>query len=210
MTLLIFLHGLGDTPQAWQDQVTALPAGRTAVAPWLRGSRPGQSVEFAPDAAADDVLGLLNTYGVDSAVLCGQGLGALVALTAAARSPQAVAGLVLTGTPGAPSASALRAQAAMMRLVPAATYRARGVDKKKLLVTLAQLATVDLASRLASVVAPTLVVCGSDDRAGLPLARDLVRRLADARLEVVAGAGARVPQEAPAAFSDLLYSFGEA
>ena len=36
MPLFVFLHGVGETPQAWQDQVVALPPGVKAVAPWLR------------------------------------------------------------------------------------------------------------------------------------------------------------------------------
>jgi len=210
MTFLIFLHGLGETPQAWQDQVTALPQGWSAVAPWLRGTRPGRTEDFAVDAAADDVLALVTANGAESAVLCGQGLGALVALVAASRAPEAVAGLVLTGALAVPTAAALRTQSAVMRLVPAATWRSRGVDKKQVLATLARLARIDLAGRVAEVTSPALLVVGGDDATGLRAARDLAGHLANARLEVVPGAGPRVPQEDPAAFNALLYASGAA
>lgn len=208
MSLVIFLHGLGETPQTWQDQVTALPEGRSAVAPWLRGTRPGRSVGFEMDAAADDVLALVSAHGAESALLCGQGLGALVALVAATRAPDAVAALVLTGALAVPSRAALRAQAAVLRFTPSATWRARGVDKAQVLETLGRLARVDLAGRIATVRAPALLVAGADDAAGVRAAGELGRHLPDSRLEVVPGAGARVPQEAPAAFNALLYSFG--
>ena len=59
MRLLALLHGLGQTPQSWQDQVTAMPAGFKAVAPWLKGTRPGRAEEFSVEGAADDVLALM-------------------------------------------------------------------------------------------------------------------------------------------------------
>ena len=94
--LLVFVHGLGQLPQTWQDQVTAMPSDQfKAVAPWIKGLRPGKLGAFSVDAAADELLGLLNTYGVESMALVGSGLGAVVALAAAERSPDCVSDLVV-------------------------------------------------------------------------------------------------------------------
>ena len=66
-------------------------------APWVKGLRPGRLGEFSVDAAADDLLGLLNANGVESMGLVGSGLGAVVALAAAQRAPECVSDLVLEG-----------------------------------------------------------------------------------------------------------------
>ena len=78
MPLLVLLNGIGDMPQVWQDQVTSLSPGYKAVAPWVRGTRPGRNETFEMDAAADDVLALLNQHGVEQMDVCGLGLGAMV------------------------------------------------------------------------------------------------------------------------------------
>ncbi|WP_082034653.1 alpha/beta fold hydrolase [Nigerium massiliense] len=208
MRLLVFLHGVGQMPQVWQDQVSAMPGDFRAVAPWLRGTRPGRPEPFDLDAAADDVLGILNQQGVETMALCGISAGAAVALRAATRSPEAVSHLVLTGTQiVTPSASALRAQRLALRFTPTRMLRSRGIDKQRTMDTLAHLEELDIDAGLDTVTARTLIVTGDQDRPALEAASDLAERLADARLEVVEGSGADVPVQQPAAFNDLLYGF---
>ena len=53
--LLVFLHGLGDTPLSWQDQVVAMGAGWRPVTPWIAGTKPTDSGEFDLGAASEAV-----------------------------------------------------------------------------------------------------------------------------------------------------------
>lgn len=205
--LLVFLHGLGQTPQSWQDQVTALPAGTRAVAPWLEGCRPGASAPFEVGRAADAVLAQLNRHGVDQVALCGTGLGAVVATEAAIRSPAAVSHLVVHGglvhTP--------RWQAALQRTalkaVPTARFAEAGIDRAKLSSLVAALTGADFRGRLGAITARTLVLLGSDDRAGEPGARALADGIPGARLEVIASGGPLPHVTQPAEVNRLLYDF---
>jgi len=207
MRLLVFLHGFGQTPQTWQEQVTALPPGFRAVAPWLRGTRPARDDVFTVAAAADDVLGLLNVHGAAHMMLVGASLGAVVALDAAVRAPETVSHLVLSGGQVHPPAGALRAQRWAFRAIPARRLAAVGVDKARFLAALRELGHVDYRDRLGRVRARTLVVCGESDRAGRPASETLAAGIPGARLELVAGAGANPHTEAPARFNELLYDF---
>ncbi len=207
MRLLALLHGLGQTPQSWQDQVTAMPAGFKAVAPWLRGLRPGRAQEFSVEGAADDVLALLNQHGVEQMSLVGVSLGAMVALDAAIRSPETVSHLVLAAGQVNPPRSVMRMQRLVFSMVPAKRLASMGVEKKRFLQALDQAATIDYRSRLGLVTARTLVIVGADDKANLTAARDLAAGIPGARLEVIPGVGHQPNVEDPAAFNALVWPF---
>jgi len=207
MRLLALLHGLGQTPQSWQDQVTAMPSGFKAVAPWLRGLRPGRAQEFSVEGAADDVLALLNQHGVEQMSLVGVSLGAMVALDAAVRSPGNVSHLVLAAGQVNPPKSVMRMQRLVFSMVPAKRLASMGVEKRRFLQALDQAATIDYRSRLGQVTARTLVVVGADDKANLTAARDLAAGIPGARLEVIPGVGHQPNVEDPAAFNALVWPF---
>ena len=207
MRLLALLHGLGQTPQSWQDQVTAMPSGFKAVAPWLKGTRPGRDEEFSVQGAADDVLALLNQHGVEQMSLVGISLGAMVALDAAIRAPENVSHLVLAAGQVNPPKSVMRAQRLVFSLMPAKRLASMGVEKKRFLKALDQAATVDYRSRLKDVTAKTLVLVGAHDKANLAAARDLAAGIPGARLEVIPGAGHQINIEAPQQFNDLVWPF---
>ncbi|MFT4295431.1 MAG: alpha/beta hydrolase, partial [Micropruina sp.] len=182
--LLVFLHGLGQTPQFWQDQVTALPTGTKAVAPWLEGLRPGRPGDFDLDAAADAVLGQLNRFGVDQVALAGSGLGAAVAVAAAGRSPDAVSHLVLSDLQGRPPKLAGLAQRLAVRAMPSGRLADAGLDRARMLRLVKAASGIDLRPRLAAVTASALLVSGGSDAAGTAAARELAAGLRDARVEV--------------------------
>ncbi len=207
MRLLALLHGLGQTPQSWLDQVTAMPSGFKAVAPWLKGTRPGRDEEFSVQGAADDVLALLNQHGVEQMSLVGISLGAMVALDAAIRAPENVSHLVLAAGQVNPPKSVMRAQRLVFSLMPAKRLASMGVEKKRFLKALDQAATVDYRSRLKDVTAKTLVLVGAHDRANLAAARDLAAGIPGARLEVIPGAGHQINIESSQQFNDLVWPF---
>ena len=204
--LLVFLHGLGQTPQSWQDQITALPAGTRAVAPWLEGLRPGRPADFDLEMAADAVLAQLNRFGVDAMAIAGSGLGAAVAITAAGRSPDAVSHLVLSDPmPRTPKlAGALQRMA--VRAMPAGRLADAGLDRARMIELMKVASGIDVRRSLPAITAETLIVSGSHP-AIQAAARELANGIAGARPETVSDAGANVGLEAPAEFNRLLYEF---
>ncbi|QIK71342.1 alpha/beta fold hydrolase [Propioniciclava coleopterorum] len=205
--LLVLLHGLGQTPQSWQDQVTELPAGFKAVAPWLKGMRPGRDEQFSVPTAADDVLALLNQNGVEQMSLVGVSLGAMVAMDAAIRAPQTVSHLVLAAGQVNPPRSVMRMQRLAFSLIPARRLAALGVEKKRFRQALDAAAQIDYRSQLGAITARTLVLVGSTDKANRPAADALAAGIPGARLEVVEGAGHQVNTDNPAVFNRLVYDF---
>jgi len=95
---VVWLHGASGP--AW-DEVTAALAGEVrSYVPDLRGygasSRAGP---YGPEISANDVIGLLDHLGLDSAVLAGHSSGGIVAYLAALAHPERVSALVLAEVP---------------------------------------------------------------------------------------------------------------
>ena len=107
----IFIHGVLNDHSVWILQTRFFAHhGWNVLAIDLPGhckstGAPAQSVE----AAADVVLALLDTAGLERAALIGHSFGALIALEAAARAPQRVSHLALLGV-----AYPLRVSAALL------------------------------------------------------------------------------------------------
>lgn len=184
-----------------------MPAGFKAVAPWLKGTRPGRAEQFSVTGAADDVLGLLNAKGVEQMSLVGVSLGAVVALDAAIRAPECVSHLVLAAGQVNPPKSVMRAQKLVFSLMPARRLAALGVEKKRFLQALDEAAAVDYRSQLGRVKARTLVLVGANDKPNLPAAQALAAGIPGARLEIVEGAGHQLNTDAPDRFNELVYAF---
>ncbi len=209
--LLVFLHGVGSTPMSFSDQVAKLPPGIEASCPWLRGTRPGsKDVGFSLADAAAEVVTSLELAGASvsrPAWLCGVSAGAMVALAVAEQRPDLVEALVLVGGQVATPRALMRMQRRLMGLLPRSFYAGKGLDKRRTLAALDDLARVDLGEGLPRVAARTLVVCGSRDRANQPAARRLAGEIPGARLVLVEGAGHEVNIDRPAEFNEVLYGF---
>jgi len=97
---LVFVHGAGNDHSVWNLQARYFAHhGWSVLAPDLpghgaSGGNPLPSIE----ALADWLLALLDHEQAEDVHLVGHSMGSLVALEAAARAPQRIAGLVLVGS----------------------------------------------------------------------------------------------------------------
>ena len=107
---VVFLHGFPELWYSWRHQIPAIAAaGFRAIAPDLRGYG-GSSVPEDPESydlvtAADDVLGMLDALGEESAIVVGHDIGAMLAWGMALLHPErvdAVAGLSVPFLPRTP------------------------------------------------------------------------------------------------------------
>ncbi|MDN5790874.1 MAG: alpha/beta hydrolase [Micrococcales bacterium] len=204
---LVLLHGLGQSPIAWQDFVSALGAGRPMHAPWMAGLKPRDRIGFDLAAAADGVADELELQGIRQADFLGASVGGSVALRLAVERPELVGRLILAGAMVRPSSRSLRMQQLALRLVPETKLVDAGVSRPRMLAVFDALKTFDAAGSLARVTAPTLVVVGAKDRTGIPAARQLAAAVPGARIETIRGVGSLLNTEAPRQLADLTRAF---
>lgn len=101
--LIVFIHGTRLTRASWRAVVLRLSDTYRCISIDLPGHGALADEPFSLDAAADLIDAAIDNAGGRPAVLVGLSLGGYVAMTAAARSPGRIRGLVLTGSTAEPS-----------------------------------------------------------------------------------------------------------
>jgi pimeloyl-ACP methyl ester carboxylesterase len=179
---LVFLHGIGTGPEAWQPQVEQFSREREVLTPRV-------PLDLA-QAAAD-----LHELVTEPSDLCGLSWGGLVALRYALARPLRVRTLtVCAGLAFLPQP--LRALQYVFAL------GARGLAKP-----MREGARLDIRNEVKTLDMPTLVLCGERDRLNRPLSRRLAQLIPNARFELVPAAGHVANVDNPDAFNRLLSAF---
>ncbi|MDN5761659.1 MAG: alpha/beta fold hydrolase [Microlunatus sp.] len=96
VTTVLALHGITGNHRCWPYLVERLPGARI-IAPDLRGRGGSSEIEgpFGLSHHADDMVAVLDSVGVESAVVVGHSMGGYVGLVLADRHPDRVRSLVL-------------------------------------------------------------------------------------------------------------------
>lgn len=98
--VVVLIHGAGHDHSVWNLQCRYLAhRGYTVLAPDLPGHGRSEGKALSSiEALAAWILGMLDTIGADTAALVGHSMGSLVALQAAADTPDRVNALMLAGS----------------------------------------------------------------------------------------------------------------
>lgn len=233
---LVFLHYWGGSSRTWQHVVDALSPDYRTVAIDQRGwgKSAAQETGYALSDLADDALALVDALHLESYILVGHSMGGKVAQLAASRRPRGLRGLVLVApAPPSPLALPLDARQAMVlaydsRESIVATVQQvlapDGLSDRDLETVIADslagarqakavwpLATSqeDITADVPKIDVPVLVISGEHDRVDPPevLRRELLPRIAQARLMVLPGVGHLLPLEAPADLASVIKAF---
>nr|DAD22948.1 TPA_asm: hypothetical protein HUJ06_024411 [Nelumbo nucifera] len=103
-SVVVFLHGFPEIWYSWRHQMIAVAkAGYRAIAPDLRGyglsDHPPQLENASFDDFADDILAMLDYFGIPKAFLVGKDFGAWPAYLVSLLHPERVSGVVSLGVP---------------------------------------------------------------------------------------------------------------
>jgi len=229
---LVFLHGAGGL--FWDPLLDSLAETRRVSAPEHPGAGDSQGLEHVEDIW-DLVLyynELLDTLGLPRVTLVGHSFGGMVAAEIAATNPERVDKLVLIAPIGlwrddhpVPDISGMPPErlvelvladptgplAALLPApdptVPESLFRA-AMTMASFLQFIWPLPDKGLHKRLYRVKAPTLVVWGREDRLVHPAyGDDFIAAIADARLELIDGAGHLPQLEQTAKTAELIGGF---
>lgn len=232
---LIFLHGVGSDKSAWVPQLAHFGRSRRTIAldyPGYGESGPPSPSDEAPhDRFAAAILAAFDALGIGRFYLCGLSLGGIVAIAIAHRAPARTASLILADTfAGHPEGPAIRDRSIAASSDMAALARARvpvllAPDPDPALVAdlIDVMARIDPAAfrlgssavwpadqrdRAAAIAAPTLVLCGAEDRVTPPALSDALAELIPHARRIDIPASAHLPNlEQPVAFNAALDAF---
>jgi 3-oxoadipate enol-lactonase len=229
---ILFLHGVGSDKSVWHPQLDHFRGRRMALAidyPGYGESEPQPGA--TRDAYARAAFAALDSMGCEHAHICGLSLGGVVAIAMHALAPERCLSLILADT----FASHPEGQAIYDRSV-AASADMRAMAQARVDVLLAQPAhpavrsevvqtmakidsaafrigaeavwLADQAGRASQIHAPTLVLCGAEDKVTPPaLSHALTNLIPGARYEEIAQAGHLSNLEQPGRFSRLVEGF---
>lgn len=228
---LVLSASLGTTHEAWEPQAAVL-AGAFRVVRYDRRGHGGSAVPPGPYSLDDlgrDAIELLDELEIERASWCGLSLGGLVGMWLGAEAPERIDRLVLACTTAAflpceqwvGRAERVREEGvaaiadgvvarwftrdAPSELVDRFREQLAGTPAEGYAACCEALADADLTGRLQAIVAPTLVLTGSDDpvvSAGDGAA--LAAAIPHARHASIAGAAHIASAEQPGAFTQYV------
>jgi pimeloyl-ACP methyl ester carboxylesterase len=101
--LVLCLHGFPDTADTWLDLMPRLAAEKyRVIAPFMRGYPPTgipADGHYSANDLAADVVGLLDAFGAETAILIGHDWGAATAYAVATLHPERVSKLITIAIP---------------------------------------------------------------------------------------------------------------
>ena len=225
MSPIVLVHAFGSSRRAWAPQVEGLSDHHRVRAKDLPGHGDAEG-PFTLDRAVESVRHTIEEAGGRAHVVGISG-GAVVALLTCLEHPAQVARLVLSAGVACPPRW-FPLQRAMSRITPepllarmlARAYsggtsehvQAAGEDfrrcgKRTFLAGLREISRIDLRPRLGQVAVPTLVLCGSKDRANIPPSRELAAGIPGAELRIVPDATHLWNLQQPEAFNLTVAEF---
>jgi 3-oxoadipate enol-lactonase len=229
--LVLFLHGIGGHRQHWRHQLPVF-ANRFKAAAWdARGYGESQDYDGPLDfgSLTLDVLKVVDYFKAAKVHLVGLSMGGRIARNFALRFPERVGRLVLANT--TPGFDALtpeqvkkfvderrhRTPESLKALISpharAGAYEDllagfKALRQPSYLKMLEASVAQDRAARIERIRVPTLVVTSDEDKVYPPaIARAMVKRIPDARLAVISGAGHLSNLEQPGQFNEVVLRF---
>jgi 3-oxoadipate enol-lactonase len=208
---VVFVHGAGSNHLIWNAQLAAFAGTARVYALDLPGhGRSNGAGRNVIRSYADVVCSFLDCLSLDRAVIAGHSMGGAIAQTLGLENPDRVVGLVLAGT-----GARLRVSPAFLdgilndfagtahqlnetEFALDADARLRESTEQQLLTCGPQVVhgdlcacdAFDILSRVSEIRAPTLVICGAQDRmTPVKYSRYLAAKIPHAQLRLIEGAG---------------------
>jgi len=234
-TPIVFLHGVGSDKSVWRPQLEHFGRTRRALAfdyPGYGDSDAAPEGTTREDYAAA-ILSAMDRLGIARSHVCGLSLGGVIAIAMHARRPQAIASLILADTfamhpdahgiyerslAGSRDLGAMAEARADFLLAQPADPAVRSevvetmgrIDPTAYRIGAEAVWLADQRGRVAQIDAPTLILCGEDDRPTPPaLSEELHAMIGGSRLAMIANAGHITNLEQPAEFNLLVEQFIE-
>ena len=200
---LIFLHGLGQSADSWQEVQELLV------------DYPSEALELFPSGVATYQEAKERIYQylskeTEPFVLVGLSLGAAMALELSSYDLPNLQALVLSVCPLKLAGNILfYIQLLIFKLLPKRVFEKQGADKTLMVEISEELKTLDLTDISRTCPYPTLLICGSKDKPNLSSMKALHRLLTNSQFQIIPDGPHVLNKEKPKEFVEKLRSFLE-
>ena len=200
---LIFVHGLGQSADSWQEVQELLV------------DYPSEALELFPSGVATYQEAKERIYQylskeTEPFVLVGLSLGAALALELSSYDLPNLQALVLSGCPLKLAGNIpFYIQLLIFKLLPKRTFEKQGADKSLLVGVSEELKTLDLTAIAGSCPYPTLLICGSKDKPNLSSMKALHRLLINSQFQIIPDGPHILNRAKPKEFAEITRSFLE-
>lgn len=222
--VLVFVHGIGSSLQAWQGQADRLRDRYRVLRYDLRshGSTSVTREAVGRGDLANDLIGLLDALAIPEATLIGHSAGGVIAMQTAVDHPERVTALGLVGTASECNDKTAdwytktmdvgreRGGEAVMKAMGMKPERSPvpdGAGVAEVIAAMRTLNTEPLTTALARLELPTWIIVGEKDFLGVGGSVIVSRAIAGSKLEIVEGRGHGIYLEDADGFAERLSSF---
>ena len=200
---LIFLHGLGQSADSWQEVQELLV------------DYPSEALELFPSGVATYQEAKERIYQylskeTEPFVLVGLSLGAVLALELSSYDLPNLQALVLSGCPLKLAGNIpFYIQLLIFKLLPKRTFEKQGADKSLLVGVSEELKTLDLREIAKNCPYPTLLICGSQDKPNLSSMKAIQELMPNSQFQIIPDGPHVLNRAKPKEFAVITRSFLE-
>ena len=200
---LIFLHGLGQSADSWQEVQELLV------------DYPSEALELFPSGVATYQEAKERIYQylskeTEPFVLIGLSLGAALALELSSYDLPNLQALVLSGCPLKVAGNILfYIQLLIFKLLPKRVFEKQGADKALMVRVSEELKTLDLREIAKNCPYPTLLICGSQDKPNLSSMKAIQELMLNSQFQIIPDGPHVLNKEKPKEFVENTRSFLE-
>ena len=200
---LIFLHGLGQSADSWQEVQELLV------------DYPSEALELFSSGVATYQEAKERIYQylskeTESFILVGLSLGAALALELSSYDLPNLQALVLSGCPLKLAGNIpFYIQLLIFKLLPKRTFEKQGADKSLLVGVSEELKTLDLREIAKNCPYPTLLICGSQDKPNLSSMKAIQELMPNSQFQIIPDGPHVLNRVKPKEFAAITRSFLE-
>ena len=201
---MIFLHGLGQTASSWNETIQAMDNQGEILCPnladWL------ENKEASYETCYRALVGYCSQFD-EPLALCGLSLGGVLALQYSLEHPDRVRAMALISTQYKMPKTLLKIQNILFHFMPDKMFSQMGFQKQDFIRLCKSMIELDFENALPNIHCPVLVVCGEKDKPNQAATLQLGKRLPQAEVCLIPGAGHEANVDKPAQLGKELNLF---
>lgn len=201
----VYIHGLGQTPDSWNNVILQMNAAEHSICPNLAELVRGK------EATYQNLYSSFSTLCNDNEeplILCGLSLGGVLALNYAIDHPEKVKNLILLAPQFKMPKKLLKFQNLIFRLMPQSSFEQMGFGKNDFLNLCNTMMELDFSQAVQKISCPSLILYGEKDKANKTASVELANLLQHAMLKELRGVGHEINVEAPDKLIAAIKAFG--